>query len=196
MWDEIIVAVPPVNEPVEVYDLKLQARLDLADNTQDELLLKKIKAARESCEGFCRRSLITQTLDIWYSEWDGPGLIEKLPRGKVQEIVGLYFYDDDNVESEIDASYYSLVGSTLTLSWFPGYQRRYRGTKVRIISGYGDDPEDVPEALKEGILELATVFWEKRLGEGTDPKFVTQTQTGGLPSGVFDKWNKYQVRYV
>ena len=63
MWSDIVVVTPPIFEPVSLEELKDHARVVTSDH--DEILQRSLVAARERCEGFCRRSLIDQTLDIW-----------------------------------------------------------------------------------------------------------------------------------
>jgi uncharacterized phiE125 gp8 family phage protein len=197
MWTEIQVVVPPINEPVEIEDLKIHCRLILPgqadDGGQDEQLQRAIKAARERCEGFCRRSLITQTLDIWWDEWDGPGVIDRIPRGPVQDVVGIYIYDYTGAEITIDSATYSTVRNAVVLTELPYNMRLLRGTRIRVISGFGDDPEDIPESLREGILSYASMLYENRLGEGQETRYAAQASRGGVPQAVYDLWRPWMI---
>ena len=114
----------------------------------------------------------------------------------MQSVVGLYLYDAYGAEYVVDPLLYSLSGSDLILNdWLPGYRPR-KGIKIRIISGYGF-AEDVPEMIKEGILEYAYHAYENRMGESTDARYEVQAKGGaGLPQGVYDKWKPYQIVMV
>ncbi len=196
MWVDIEVVTPPAFEPVDLVQLKTHANLPLDDTSKDAMLQDKIEAARVRCEKFTRRSLITQTLDIWYDSWDGPGVIEDIPRGKVQEIVEIACYDDGNVPTIVDPTIYTLSKTTLIFAtWIP-YFRPRRGIRLRILSGYGDYPEDVPAQLREGILQYAAFLYDYRLGEGVDTRYASQDKYGGLPQGVYDKWISEQIKMV
>jgi uncharacterized phiE125 gp8 family phage protein len=195
MFSDIQVVVHPVKEPCTLDQLKGHARVALDDTSQDADLNRALVASRMRCEGFTRLSLITQTLDVWYHSWDNPGLIEQLPRGKVQQVLGVFVYDDSSIETEVDSGIYTVMGNTILFATWPPYFRPYYGIRVQIVSGFGDEPEDVPADLTEGILEYATHMFEYRLGEGPETKYQAQASTGGLPPTVYDKWNRWQVRY-
>lgn len=198
MFVKIDVVVPPVEEPVTLEELKRNLRVPDANDSvflTDEDLQRKLIAARKRCEKFTRRSLISQTLDVWYNSSDGVGYLV-LPRGKVQSVVAVTTYDIDNVATVADADIYDLVGHDLIFrDWLP-YFRDHLGLKVRIVSGYGDYPEDVPEDLREGILEYATFLCDNPGGEGPEIKYQAQVTGASLPSGVLDKWKPYQLTVV
>jgi uncharacterized phiE125 gp8 family phage protein len=188
--------VPPDEEPVGIDELKAQARI--VGDEDDALLWQKITTAREQAEEFTRRSLMTQTLDVWYSDWDAIGLFE-LPRGPIQSITGIFMYDglssSPTVYETVDTAIYSLIGDDVVVQdWLPTYRTR-RGIRIRVVAGYGDDPEDVPASIREGILEYAAWMYEHRIGE-TDAKYEVQAKTGAIPEGVRSKWLRYQKKMV
>jgi uncharacterized phiE125 gp8 family phage protein len=192
MIADIEVVTPPDVEPVELTEGIQQARGIVAG--QEDLFTRKLIAAREMGEKYTRRSFISQTLAVWLDRWDGVGVIE-LPRGNVQEVVSVTTYDDYNQPTVADSDiYYLLSGNTLLFnSWLP-YYRPSRGIKVLIKSGYGDDPEDVPALIREGILEYAVFLYENRLGEAPEAKYAAMAQKNGIPSGVADKWDQFKIR--
>jgi uncharacterized phiE125 gp8 family phage protein len=188
---DIEVVTPPAVEPVDLAEGIQQARGIVAG--QEDLFTRKLVAAREMGEKHTRRSFITQTLAVWFDRWDGVGIME-LPRGKVQEVVSVTTYDDYNQATVADPSIYLLAADTLIFNeWLP-YYRPSRGIKVLIKSGYGDDPEDVPALIREGILEYAVFLYENRLGEAPEVKYQAMARKNGLPSGVADKWDPFVIR--
>lgn len=196
MFADIQIVEPPAILPVDLIEFKAQAKIvDLGE--EDENLQAMLAAAVDRCEGYLRQSLITQTLDIWWDTWDGPGVIENIPRGPIQTIVGVYCYDDGGIVTQAEEGTYTLGGTTLVFNTWPPYFRQYRGLRMRIIAGFGDDPEDVPAAIRQGILEYATSMYDTRLGEGSSVKFSAQANfAGALPPGVVDKWHRWQKLYV
>jgi uncharacterized phiE125 gp8 family phage protein len=197
----IEIVEPPIEEPVDLAEALAHVRGVLEGD--DATFNAKLIAARERGEAFTRRSFCTQTLDVYYTDPDGVGFFE-LPRGRVQSVVSITISDPyGGADIIMDPLYYKLVGSTLLYGmtgWptAPGYYGMPLGIKIRIVSGYGE-PEDVPVAIREGILEYATYMYESRLGEGPETKYaasVSQTEAGALPPSVFDKWQTYQIRYV
>lgn len=198
MFRHIDLVVPPTEEPVDLAEALVQVRGVL--DGDESVLQAKLISARERCEAFTRRSLITQTLDVWYDDPDGVGYFT-LPRGKVQSVVSVEMFDPYGESTTLDPSLYTLSGALLTygiVGWVAGY-RITHGIKIRIVSGYGA-AEDVPEALRQGTLEYAAYLYENRLGEPPDVKYAATItsagSSGGLPPGVYDKWSPYQIRYV
>lgn len=198
MFRKIDVVVPPQEEPVDLAEALAQVRGVLEGD--DGIFQAKLIAARERCEGFTRRSLITQTLDVWYDDPSGIGYFE-LPRGKVQQVVSVETIDLYGLSTTLEPDLYTVSGTLLTYGvsgWVTAYRPSF-GIKIRIVSGYGN-AEDVPEALKQGILEYTAFTYENRLGEPPNVKFAASITsggtTGGLPVGVYEKWQPYQVRYV
>lgn len=196
MFVDIQVVEPqtPRELPVTIEEGRAQGRIP--DTVTDNALLQsKLEAATEKCEKFTRRTLVTQTLDVWFDSWDSPGVIENLPRGKVQSIVEIATYPDlSNTPVIVPPSLYTLYGNALVFSdwlWF----RQRMGIRVRLVSGYGD-PDDVPELLKVGILEYAVHLYENRLGEAPEVKYQAMVSTGGLPAGVYDKWRSFRIEMV
>lgn len=193
MFEHIDIVVPPEDEPVTLAQAHAQGR-DVPEE-DDELLQNLLIAGRERGEAFCRRSFCLQTLDVWYNDPDGVGFFE-LPRGRVNEIIGIYTYGSYGAETVFDPFLFSLSQTDVVLVDWPRNYRSRRGIKIRIVSGYGG-PEDVPAPIKAGILEYAYFMYEHRAGEGPDAKFVVQTQGGaGLPQGVHDLWKPYQIMMV
>jgi uncharacterized phiE125 gp8 family phage protein len=194
VFDGIDVVVPPVEEPVFLADAIKHVR-GLKEG--DEAALQQMLiASRMRGEAFTRRSFCTQTLDIWYNDPSGLGYFD-LPRGNVKGVVGISTFGYDGVETVLDVDDFSLAGTSLLYglyAWPAGY-RLQRGIKIRILSGYGD-PEDVPEALKLGIMQYAAHMYENRLGEGPDAKYAMEANRGLLPGTVQDIWRAYQLVMV
>jgi uncharacterized phiE125 gp8 family phage protein len=203
MFSDIRLVVPPAVEPITIDDLKFHARIVEPDDPDvklknDALLTRDIVSSRLRCEAFTRRSLMTQTLAIWYDCWDGIGIIEKLPRQPIQEILSITVYDASGAASVIDPLNYRTNRVSITLNVWPSYAYSTTGIEVMVKAGYGDDPEDVPEILRLGMLEYAAMLYEQRLGEGMTMRYEALAAAGGsaIPSTVADKWGTLQLRYV
>jgi len=64
------VTVPPVQEPISLFEAKDHLRVSVDD--EDLLIYSLIKAARKKIESDCNRYLITQTVEIYF---------DRFPRG-------------------------------------------------------------------------------------------------------------------
>jgi uncharacterized phiE125 gp8 family phage protein len=201
MFVRIDVVTPPATEPVSRDEFKTHAKVtDPADagelTAHNEAIDRVLVTARQRCEKYTRRALITQTLDVWYDTSDGVGYLV-IPRGNPQAVLSVTTYDDENTATVADSSGYYLVGKDLVFNdWLPYFRDRL-GLKVRIRTGYGDDPEDVPELIRTGILEYAAHLWDNPGGEGPEVKYEVQAKSAAaLPAGVIDKWREYQIPMV
>lgn len=188
------VVLPPSQLPVTPEEYIDHARLNgLTVQKQPALIDRKLKAATQRAESFCRRSLITQTVKAAFvADTSGcqcsclcghdSGMMV-LPRGKVQTIDTV----TDGNGDVLPATGYTLEGNILSL----GQPLQTLGCSVVYVSGYGDDGTAVPDQILEGILEYATVLYENRAGE-REAKWAADAGKS-LPSGIRDLWRPYQI---
>jgi hypothetical protein len=177
--------------PVTVPDWIQQGRINpQTATTQPELLDRQLRAAVQRCQNWCRRSFMQQRLTAWYvSDAKGcscAGLIV-LPRGRVASIETIAV---DNVP--VPATDYTLTGNVVRLHVPPT-----TGTvEISWISGYGADPVTVPDGVKEGIYEYATLVFETRLGERSVITAVgNRTSVEFIPRGVQDILRPFQIEF-
>src|SRR4029079_6611383 len=182
---QIDTVTAPAKIPVTPEEFIDHARLNgLTVDRQPELIDRELRSATMRAEQFTRRSLITQTLEALYVP-DGLTcactLVLVLPRGKVQAVNRI-----SSGGALVDPASYTLVFNSIKLqSALPA------SAVVEFVSGYGDEPTDVPDGIKEGILEYATVLYESRSG-GRDQKYASMAQQG-VPDGVRDLWRPFQI---
>lgn len=201
--------------PVSLNELK--AQLNLGDVTDDDpLLVGYLSTAVEACEKYTGRATISTTYtlfrDDWPSDrrrepwWDGvrEGAISELrasarnlelPRPPLQSVTHVKSYDDsDNATTFATSNYFvdtvSEPGRVVLRngSAAPSITRAANGLEVQFVAGYGDDPHDVPEQLRQGILMLATYLYEHR---GECP---VEEATG--KSGAAGQWGQYRILRV
>lgn len=165
----VAVVTPPAIEPVTVADVKLALHID--GTTEDTLITSWIKTGRELAEGFLRRALITQTVEVTLDDF--PCVPVLLPRSPVQSITSVTYYDTDNVSATVDLN--SLIIDTsceparIDLGfgevWPAAILRPMSGVKIRYVSGYGDTADDVPAIIKDAIMLYCGYRNESRVGE-------------------------------
>lgn len=182
---DVEIVTPPAGIPVTVDEFIDHARLNgLTVDRQPDLLERELRAATRRGEQYCRRSFLTQTLAALFVPGDSTGagaLVMVLPRGKVQELKQVL-----SGGVPLDPAVYALDGNIVTLA-------APLGTAATALydSGYGDDPADVPDGIKEGILEYATVLYENRGGAREQKYAASGSQQ--IPDGVRDLWRPFQV---
>jgi uncharacterized phiE125 gp8 family phage protein len=181
-WDTV---TGPAALPVTVDEFVDHGRLNgLTVDRQPDLIDRELTAATSRAEHYLRRSLITQTLKALYLPDDSDdqrSLVIVLPRGNVQAVNSI-----SSAGAAIDPATYKLEWNTVTL----GAPIAGAAT-VEFTSGYGDAGSDVPDQIREGILQYATTLYEGRTGE-RQTKFVA-TAERTLPAGVIDLWRPFQI---
>jgi len=158
--------VDPTKEPINLDEAKDHLRLDGTDD--DAYLMALIVAVRERTEDRTRRALITQT-------WEG--VLDRFPSSReiwvrhpnLQSVTSVT-YEDENGDTQTfsSSSYYVDTVNTygrISLedgySW-PGTENRANAVTVTFVAGYGDDANDVPQMLRQGMLILLAHWYELR----------------------------------
>lgn len=193
------VSTPPAEEPVSLTELKAQLRIDGTDS--DVLLTLHLQAARESVENFTRRAIITQTLTYVLSAFPyrssssqgccyEPQSLQSaqklagfdLPRGSLQSVTSIKYYDENNVQQTLDANtYYHVIKDTILgrvvlrsgQTWPTTYDRP-DAVEVVYVAGYGAAGL-VPASLKAAVLMTAAHWFENAL------PYVTGTIVSEVP---------------
>lgn len=189
-----VVTTAPAVEPIQRDELvKLDLKLS-GDTIEDDLLDVYIQAAREYVEDRTGRSLITQTrlvkLDYFPPAPFPSGYYEytwyqgiTLTHGRVQEdSIVIKYYDTDDVEQTVDAADYwvdthSDIARVVVKNAWPSTSCRPNAVSIEYVAGYGDDPADVPAALRRACLLMVGHFYENR-------QEVTPFNAKQIPAGV------------
>jgi uncharacterized phiE125 gp8 family phage protein len=130
------------------------------DNPSLSLMLV---AARQRIESFLRRSLITQTWEV-ILDW-GPAWVE-LPRPPLQSVTSITVTGlDQNPITANPVTYFvnvraGLVGLVPAAIW--PVHITPAGWQCTYVAGYGDQPEDVPAAIRLAILNVTASLYENR----------------------------------
>ena len=70
----------------------------------------------------------------------------------------------------------------------PAITRAANGLEIQFVAGYGDDPHDVPEPIRLGLLQLVAGLNENR-GDCPMGELVTA-------SGAGDLWRPFRILQV
>lgn len=149
----------PAAEPLSLAEARLFLRLD---GTEENTLVDRlIVTVREAAEQYLRRSLITRTLAV---SFDGyvPDAVP-LPMGPVAAVTGVTLISRSGESAALTEAAYRLdVAGRVVFSTIPAAHR------VRIVytAGYGAEAEDVPAAIRQGMLAHLARLFDAR-GEAT-----------------------------
>jgi uncharacterized phiE125 gp8 family phage protein len=174
----------PTDLPVTVDEFIDHGRLNgLTVDRQPDLIHRELAAATMRAERYLRRSIMTQTLKgYWDLDHRGCDTAIVLPRGRVQSVTTVSGASGAPV---LDPAAYQVIGPVITLQ-----SAAYMRMAVVWVSGYGDEPADVPDSVREGILEYATVLYCDRLG-GRESRYANAAAK--LPRGIEDLWRGEQI---
>jgi uncharacterized phiE125 gp8 family phage protein len=163
------VTTPPAAEPVDLVQVKAQVRLEWEETDEDVYLESLIKVAREQTENYLGRSLITQTVTLYLDAWPADGVIY-LPRGPVQSLTHVKYYDGDGVQQTVGSANYQTdlistpprVAPVNGYSWPSTEAGRLHPIEAEYQAGYGDAGTDVPSIFSQALLLQLGTLYENR----------------------------------
>lgn len=154
----------PSLDPVTVMEVKAQSRIDSSD--EDGWIAGKLLSARDYVEAFIGRRLITQTWDLTLDRF--PRCIF-VPTGRVQSVTFVKYVDVSGDLQTLDPSLYQVDTVSTIARILPAYghvwpvvYEQMNAVTIRLVIGYGDNPSDVPESIREAIHQLVAHWFENR----------------------------------
>lgn len=180
----------PALQPVNLTDAKLYLRVDGDDD--DSRIESLIRAVTRKAEEFTRRAFITQTWEISFDR--APSNKIEIPRPPLQSIVSIKSYDEAGAESVFDLnniwvdkrSTPGRIALKEGVEW-PTELRPIDAIVIQFTAGYGAKPENVDDAIREGILRGVATFYAAR------EDAVIGTVAAKLPEGARELLFPYKV---
>lgn len=184
-----VVTSPPATYPVGLAEVR--ASLAIEVTTDDARLGGLIAVATDLAEKWLGRSLITRSYRGFLDApaWRGrrgrhphtPTL--ELPRPPLISVESISTFTDDGTETTYDAANYyidadGLVGRVALIdsaSWPTGL-RRTNSIQINWTAGYGLNPGDVPEVIRQAIIVAVGWLSEQRGDEGAPKEFPLAAQ--------------------
>jgi uncharacterized phiE125 gp8 family phage protein len=156
---------PPV-EPVSLAEAKAHLRVDT--NAEDTLIQSLIMASRLHIEAALDLALITQTWRDHRDAWPSSRTI-KLRLCPVQSVTAVRVLSDANGSHSLDPGAFILDGTANPgrLVWrgtgiAPASHLAANGIEIDFVAGYGDEPSDVPQPIRQALLLLTAHWYENR----------------------------------
>ncbi len=206
----------PAQLPVSLNEAKDWIDIADSETAFDARIQGLIVNATDEAEKFLGRALITQTWrlnrDNWPSVfsrknepwWDGvrqgaiselrsPARELELPRPPLQSVTSVTTYNDSDTATVFATSNYFVDSDSepgrivlRNTAAVPVIDRVANGLEVVFVAGYGDDPGDVPEPIRQGIL--MTVAWAyTNRGD---------CEEGSTNSGARGRWQNYRMMRI
>ena len=145
------VIAPPVEEPVDLADLKAVLKVNHTDD--DALLAMQLAEAREWVEVRTERQLALKTWLLTIDDFPTAEIV--LPHRPINSVVSMQYDAPDGFEQTLPASAYYLdnasePGWLFPVTNWPATISAVNTVRVTYMAGYGD-PALVPAPLKSAI---------------------------------------------
>ena len=160
----MFLVTPPVLEPVTVADAR--AFLRISTDSEDDILRRIIKTARELVEADTGLALIDQTWRLRVDRWPRSGRLA-LFKYPVKAVTAVVAYRCDGSAISMEPEEFMLQHGRrpqrVYMAQYPDAQS-FCGLEVDFIAGFGETGVEVPDALKQAILTLSAHLYENRAG--------------------------------
>lgn len=170
--------VAPALDPISIAEARAQCRI--TDTDEDGLLAGYILAARHFVETYTRRALMTQTWRLTIDRaW--PRVYERdldrwfyrivLPRPPSQSVSSIQYVDLAGATQTLPADQYTPPRKLDTGEWaiepaygvtWPSVRDQLAAITVTFLAGYGNNPGDIPEGLRQAMLLLIGHSFDNR----------------------------------
>ena len=157
----------PAVEPITLDEAKLHLKVDSSDD--NALISALITTVRQLGEREAGRLFITQTWQM-YLDYASPEI--DVPKPPLQSVTAITVINEAGAETvvgdtlyDVDASENSLGRVKLKSGCVWPDHRGFASFIIEFKAGYGDAATDVPEALKQGMLQLLSHLHDNRGAE-------------------------------
>jgi uncharacterized phiE125 gp8 family phage protein len=159
---------PPLIEPVTLAEAKAHLRLDT--DADDAYVSALITTARERVELFLRRALITESFDYTLDGFPTNRRSIDIPRPPLQSVESVKYIDTAGTLQALAAESYVVDCASNEIGrvalacnqFWPFALCSINAVVIRFTAGYGDAMEDVPRAIRHGILIEISNLYENR----------------------------------
>lgn len=186
------VTTQPAIEPITASNVKDYARID--GSSENTLIEAFIEAVRGATEKFLGRALINQTITVSMDEFGyssyynrplylqsgNQGEVIELPRPPLVSVTEVRTVAEDDTTTTYDSDNYYVrtnpdpgqlvikFGRTPPINT----DRFHGGYEIEFIAGYGEDVEDVPQAIRTGMTMWVADIYENRVPISEPPGIV------------------------
>lgn len=171
VWE---VTSAPAIEPVTVDEVKEFARIDYTD--EDSLLEGFITAVRIAAEEYLGMAFIERTIQMKMDYW--PDTVVYLPQPPLISITKVATLDEDDAETIYSSdNYYAVITAgnpgkivlKKSVTAPENTDRDYGGFLIEFKAGYGDEREDVPQLIRNGLMAWASIVQATRILDSKNP---------------------------
>lgn len=156
------------SEPITLTEAKAHLRVE--HDSENSLIESLIKSARYWCEGFTRRSFVSQTWVLKLDDFPSNEGNIYLPSPPLLSIINFTYIDEngDSNSLDLDTDYNvdtvsdpGLIYLPYEVDW-PTARDQQNAITITFLAGYGDTANTIPDAIKQAILLLVGHWYEHR----------------------------------
>ena len=155
----------PAHEPVSLQEIKTV--LSVSGPNDDTLLSCLLLAARMVCEHRIGLILIDQEWSFFIDQWPESGIVQT-PIAPPRNIKAVRVHDwhGGAVDLSLDNFAFDKGANPTNIRFergrVPGPRRAFDSIEFAVAVGLADTPDDVPQPLRQAILDLATTWFVAR----------------------------------
>lgn len=158
------VTAQPEDEPITLEEAKMHLRVDGED--EDLYITALIRAAREVCENYCNRAILSQAITLKMQNFPDCHIV--LRYGNIQSIASIKYMDREGQEQTIAPTDYVLHNVHESYVIAPAYGKSFPTTRgdfgnitILYIAGWVQ-VTDVPAAIRHAMLLTIGDMYENR----------------------------------
>jgi len=160
-------------EPVTTTEAKAHLRIASTDTAEDASIGALITTAREYCEGYTRRALAEQTIEMYLDGFPWKYEIE-LARPPLQSVTSVKYKDSDGTETTMTADVDYIVDADSNVGrivlpygklWPSFTPYTVNPIKIRYVAGYNAS-NLIPKTIKQAMLLLIGHWYLNREATG------------------------------
>jgi uncharacterized phiE125 gp8 family phage protein len=180
----------PTVEPLSLSEAKAHLRLET--DADDALVSSLVITSRLHIEAALGIALTSQQWTLVLDAWPARGAVA-IPMRPVTEVSEVRLRAADGTPAVLDPASYVLEGAGLpprlvaSNGPLPRPGRAVGGIEIDFTAGFGADPDDVPEPIRQALKLLVAHWYEHR-----EPIEIGSAATA-IPAAVSDLLSPYSV---
>jgi len=164
----------PAATPVSLSEVKEFLRID--HNAEDTSLTILLNAAVARVERFTNLKLINQTWLIYFDHFPTENFLN-LRAGPLSSITSVKYSDENGTQATFSSANYIARTSgqhgeiilKLGMVWPDTVLQAHGGVEVECVLGHGAAGSNVPEALRQAVLEVCAALYDGRGNSDAKP---------------------------
>lgn len=163
----------PTAEPLSLNEAKLHCRVEPEVTDEDDLIRSHVITARDYCESYTGRALVTQTWKLTLDELPPDEI--GMPKAPLQSVSSFAYVATDGTSTTLSSSLYQVDAKSEPGRIRPAYGQIWPSTRAQMaaititfVCGYGA-ASAVPDGIKQAMKLLIGHWYANREAVGQNP---------------------------